>query len=680
LLLGVDIGGTFTDFVYQSDNGSPLSFKIPSTPSNPAAAIDNGLKLVPEQPEAFLHGTTVATNTVLQRKGSRTALITTRGFRDLLQIGRQVRAHLYDFKVTRPSPIINRKHCYELTERVDASGKILIPINEDELEAITEKLERARVKAIAVCFLFSYTNPGHERKVGGYLKKKLGLPITLSSEILPEFREFERFSTAAMNAYLLSPVGKYLKELTGTMKKTGLKDYFVMQSSGGVALSSYIRNMPVRTLMSGPAAGVAAAAELGKLTGESNLITFDMGGTSADVAAVIDNNIVWSSEGSIDSLPIKVPMVSIETIGAGGGSIAWQDSGGALQVGPQSAGADPGPVCYDKGGKNITVTDANLLLGIINPEFFLGGKFNLNPSKSIKAADVFAKKLGLTTGKMAEGVQRVVEANMLRAVKKVSVEKGFDPEKFALVAFGGAGPIHAAAIAKELKIPRIIVPYQPGTFSAFGLLVSDIKFDYSQTFLADLSKPGTEVNIKSIIDKHQKTALRTIKAQRLELNRAEFYPSVDLRYKGQSFEVNVPLESTFKGTADKFHSVHEKRFGYSVPDAPVELVNIRLGVTVLNKNQRTENKSKHKNHPAFQKKKKRTKSIGSIQPEKKLKTIIEGTRYNTPLYDRALLVPGLEFSGPAVVSDSGSTTLIRPGMTARIDSYGNLIIITNTGG
>jgi N-methylhydantoinase A len=674
LLLGVDIGGTFTDFVYLKGDGTSGSFKVPSTPLNPADAIVHGLKFLPGQPEALLHGTTVATNTVLQRKGCRTALITTAGFKDLLQIGRQVRADLYDFKVTRPDSLINSRHCFELTERVDASGQILIPIDEDELGDLAEKLKRARVEAVAVCLLFSYINPRHEKKVGSYLKKKLGLPITLSSDILPEFREFERFSTAAMNAYLLPPVGKYLISLSRTMTKIGLKDYFVMQSSGGVALSNYIRSVPIRTLMSGPAAGVAAAAELGKVTGETNLITFDMGGTSADVAAVIDGNIVWSSEGSIDSLPLKLPMVSIETIGAGGGSIAWQDSGGALQVGPQSAGADPGPVCYGKGGKNITVTDANLLLGIINPEFFLGGKFKLDPSKLTKTADILATKLGLTNGKLAEGVQRVVEANMLRAVKKVSVEKGLEPEKFALAAFGGAGPIHAAAVAKELKIPRVIVPYQPGTFSAFGLLVSDIKFDYSQTFLADLSKPGTEVKIKSIMNKHQKTARRTIKTQKLELKRTEFYPSVDLRYKGQSFEVNVPFDSTLKDTTDKFHRAHEKRFGYSVPDAPVELVNVRLGVTVLNKNQKTVNKSMHKFHPSFQQKKKRTKSIGSIHPEKQLKTIIEGTRHNTPLYDRALLLPGMEFSGPAVVSDSGSTTLVRPGMTARIDSYGNLII------
>jgi N-methylhydantoinase A len=665
--LSVDIGGTFTDFAYFDEKGKLQGFKLPSVPKDPSGAIKSGLKLLPGSPTTFLHGTTIATNTVLERSGSLTAFVTTKGFKDILHIGRQVRPSLYDFTIIRKPPLVPRRLCFELNERVDANGKILVDLQEDELKVLAEKLKKAGVEAVGVGLLFSYLNPKHEKMVGRFLRKILKIPVTLSSEILPEFREFERCSTTVMNAYLMDRVGSYITNLKRTMARVGLKEFYIMQSSGGVTLSKIIRTMPVRTLLSGPAAGVSATAKIGRDIGEPNLISFDMGGTSADVAAIVENDIVWTPDGEIDSLPLKIPMVEIETIGAGGGSIAWIDDGGALRVGPRSAGADPGPVCYNRGGRDITVTDANLLLGIIHPSFFLGGQFILNENAVQRYAQRFAMKLGFGIREMAQGVCRVVEANMLRAVKRVSVEKGLEPRRFGLVAFGGAGPIHASSIARELKVPRVIVPVSPGTFSAYGLLVSDIKLDYTRTFLSDMVEKTKFKKVDVILNEHKKSAISALKAQGIPLKRAEFYPTLDLRYKGQSYEVNVPLKDTISATIENFHELHENRFGYCMPRSQIELVNVRLAVKAVRPEQ-----------GPTQRRAKRSKSGSKLKlpsPIKLQKVFIDGNNYNTPLFDRSYLQSGMELKGPAVIADSGSTALILPGMSGEIDSYGNLIIM-----
>lgn len=662
--LSVDIGGTFTDFVYSDESGKISSFKLPSTPGDPSLVIRSGLKQLPGKPGVFIHGTTVATNTVLTRTGSRIAFVTTAGFKDILHIGRQVRPSLYDLTITRKPQLVPASLCFELDERVDSNGNIITPLQMKDLEVLTKKLQRKKVEAVAICFLFSYLNPKHERDAGMYLRSRLGIPVALSSELVPEFREFERASTTVMNAYLLNRVGEYLDNLRKSISRSGLSDYFVMQSSGGVALSRYVRDKPARTLLSGPAAGVSASAKLGELMGEPDLITFDMGGTSADVASIMAGNIIWTSEGEVDSLPLKLPMVEIVTIGAGGGSIASKDPGGALLVGPESAGAEPGPVCYGKGGKKITVTDANLMLGIIDPRFFLGGRFPLHIDQAKKIARSFAGSLDFTIDELAEGVRSVVEANMQRAIAKVTIEKGLDPRRFALVAFGGAGPIHATALAQELKIPRVIVPVSPGTFSAYGLLLSDITLDHSRTYLADIGDTRVKTKIDTILNHQKASARKALWAQKVPEAGADFRASLDLRYKGQSYEVNVPLLDDLERTVRAFHRLHESRFGYQMPDAKVELVNVRSSVTARRKTQL----KKRRNTGRVKKSRARPEPLD-------IKTVmLDGNKYETAVFERTKLKPGLRLKGPVIVSDSGSTSLIPPGMDAEIDEYGNLVI------
>jgi N-methylhydantoinase A len=423
--------------------------------------------------------------------------------------------------------------------------------------------------------------------------------------------------------------------------------------------------MPVNTLLSGPAAGVAAASHLGRQLKEPNLITFDMGGTSADVAAISDYDIVWTAHSEIDSLPLKIPMVEIVTIGAGGGSIAWKDEGGALQVGPQSAGADPGPICYGLGGEKITVTDANLLLGIIDPDFFLGGGFSLHEPATRKLARVLAKTLNYSIEELAEGVRRVVEANMLRAVKRVSTEKGLEPKNFGMVAFGGAGPIHAAAIMNDLELSKVIVPPSPGTFSAYGLLVADLKLDFTRTYLCDLKDDGVDRKVKEILASHARAASSALKVHGVPENEAIFTSSADLRYSGQSFEVNVPLSKAISETEVLFHRTHRKLYGYSIDDADVELVNVRLSVLV------DRGKNIYGRSTNLQKKRKKNKKP---EPSKHRSIILDGEKYRIPIYFRHNLGFGSEIPGPAVVLDSGSTTLILPDMVGTIDKLDNLII------
>lgn len=665
--LGVDVGGTFTDFVYLTDEGEIVDFKVPSVPVEPAEAIEHGLAELRLSFTGFLHGTTVATNTILQRTGSKTAFITTAGFGSMLHIGRQTRPSLYDFKIVKKEPLVPLSLCFELEERISSDGKVITPLKAEHIKTLASRLKRSGVESAAVCLLHSYQNPVHEQMVGRYLRKQLKIPVSLSSEILPEFREYERASTTVINAYLLSPVGNYIKKLNRIIRKHGLSEYFVMQSSGGIAESKLIRSIPARTLLSGPAAGVAASAHLGEELGERNLITFDMGGTSADVAAIVDSKIVWTPHGEIDSLPLKTPMVEIVTIGAGGGSIAWNDEGGALRVGPRSAGADPGPVCYGKGGRNITVTDADLLMGIIDPLFFLGGRFPLDVALTRRAAEKFAGKLNYSVEEMAEGVVRVVEANMLRAVKRVSTEKGLTPNKFGLIAFGGAGPIHAPGIARELGISKIVVPKSPGTFSAFGLLVSDLKFDYTRTHLCSLRDKTAQKRIESILLKHKTAAKQILKSQDIPVAKAIFDPTLDLRYKGQSHEVNVPLKNSIDSTEREFHTSHNNMYGYFMAGAAVELVNVRLTVRVPRTNDIYSSAKKNK--------KGKRGRINKPKAGKILSIVSNGTRLKTPFYNRFNLKPGMEMAGPAVIADTGSTVLVPEDMLVEVDFMENLIMI-----
>lgn len=668
--LGVDTGGTFTDFVYFDDSGDLKSFKLLSDPKNPARPLKSGFYLLPGIPDYFLHGTTIATNTIIQHSGSKTAFVTTKGFRDLLQIGRQTRPSLYDFQIIKEPQVVPRRLCLEVEERVSASGKIIIPLIESELQCLSEKIRKLKVEAVAVGLLFSYLNPSHEHLIERYLKKHLKIPVTLSSKLLPEFREYERCSTTVINAYLLRPFGDYLNKIRRLTGKMGMTDYFVMQSNGGVAGSRHVQETPVRTLLSGPAAGVSAAAGLGRLLQEPNLITLDMGGTSADVAAVQGNKISWTPEGMVGSHPVKVPMVDIVTIGAGGGSIASIDSGGLLQVGPRSAGADPGPVCYDKGGSELTVTDANLILNIIDPEHFLGGSFRLNKNAALKAAEKFGKTLKMTVFELAEGTRRIVESNMIRAVKKITTEKGIEPGEFSMVAFGGAGPIHASALAEELRIPKVILPPSPGTFSAYGLLVSDIRLDYSKTFLAQFNEAIFKNKVKKILSSHRQAAGAALKYQNIKKDSANFTGSLDLRYKGQSYEVNVPIGINFEDTVKEFHKVHRSTYGYAMENESIELVNVRLDAVA----RRDGGREERKKSTFGSKRTGRRKKAEKPKTAKTVRLYFGGNSYKSPLYHRSSLGPKTHIEGPALIADSGSTAFIPPGNKAEVDKFGNIII------
>ena len=492
--LGVDVGGTFTDLVLHEVESNRLEFaKTPSTPADQSEGVTTGaLQLVnrlgisPQAIAFFIHGTTVATNTLLERKGARTALIVTRGFRDVLQIGRQDRPDLYDWTIRRTEPIVPRRLRFEVTERVLHTGEVIEPVSDADVAGIVRRLEEEQVEAVAVCLLHSYAHPAHERQVGEAIRKALpDITLSISSEVAPEFKEYERMSTASINAFVAPVMERYLRSLQASIEAQGIdSDLHIMQSNGGTMSADAAVEKPVHTILSGPAAGVIGSVGLAAQAGELNTISVDMGGTSFDISLCYQGEVRRTQDSEIDRLPIKVPMVDIHTLGAGGGSIAWIDPGGALRVGPHSAGAAPGPACYGQGGAEPTVTDANLLLGRLSQDAFLGGLMKLDIGLARDAVrDRIAEPLGLGLQEAAEGIVRVVNAGMIKGIRVVSVAKGYDPREFTLVTFGGAGPLHAAELASELNIPKVLVPIAPGVTSALGLLMADLRHDLVRTVL-----------------------------------------------------------------------------------------------------------------------------------------------------------------------------------------------------
>ncbi|NPA53105.1 MAG: hydantoinase/oxoprolinase family protein, partial [Aquificae bacterium] len=477
LIVGVDTGGTFTDFIFYK-NGKWEVLKIPSTPENPAKAVLEGLKQIGEDKKYIVHGTTVATNTLLERKGAKTAFITNKNFEDIVYIGRQNRKELYNLFYKRKKPLVSENLRIGIKGRINSKGEILEDISLEELKNTVKFLKEENVEAVAVSFLFSFLNNEHEKIVEEFLKKE-GFLVSSSFRIVPEFREYERASTVIINAYIMPKVKGYISYLEEKIDKTDI--FRIMQSNGGSLSPKAVKEEPVRTILSGPAGGVVGAYEIGKKAGFSKLITFDMGGTSTDVS-LINNNIPFSTETEISDLPIKVPIIDIHTVGAGGGSIAYIDEGGALNVGPESAGADPGPVCYGK-GENITVTDANLFLGRLIPEFFLGGHMKLDIERTSFFIKKLAKKINISPIELAEGIITVANIKMEKAIKVISIEKGYNPSDFSLFSFGGAGGLHAVSLAKDLKIPKVIIPNNPGILSAMGMLMADIIKDYSTTVM-----------------------------------------------------------------------------------------------------------------------------------------------------------------------------------------------------
>jgi len=638
VLVGVDVGGTFTDFV-AADGADVRTHKLPSMPADPGTRVMAGLRALGGTDMA--HGTTVATNAVLEGRGAKVAFVTTDGFEDLLVIGRQNRPSLYDFRVTRPEPLVPADRRYGVRERVASDGSVLRPLEQGALGELVARIRGSGADSVAVCLLFSFLHPQHERAV---LDALAGLPVSISSEVLPEFREYERASATALDAYVKPLVDRYLAGLEDSLGKP----FLVMRSSGGVLRSPAARARPIEMLLSGPAGGVAAAKVVADLLGEKNLVTLDMGGTSADVSVIVDGEIAWTTEALIGGHPLAVPVVDITSVGAGGGSIASFDSGGALRVGPRSAGADPGPMCYGKGGTEFTVADADLLGGALPPTL-LGGSMVLDLHAAKRGARGIAAKLG-RSDKAVLAVQSVVRANMAAAIRLALSKRGLDPRDFALMAFGGAGPMHAAYLAQELGIRRVLIPFLPGAFSAYGILTSDLRLAYGRTHVTPLAEAGP------VIDRVLAEMADAAKASFASQGFADapvLEPSVDLRYAGQSYEVNVPVRG---GLADAFHRRHEDQYGYAARDERVELVTVRLTARIP------------RPHPI-------PRWVPQGLAVKGFRKVLSPDgREHATVYDRGALREAFVSSGPAIVEEEHATTIVPPGCDLRVLPHGIMAV------
>jgi N-methylhydantoinase A len=648
--LGVDVGGTFTDLVALSE-GTLITAKVPSTPQDQSEGVMNAIETSDVEPGAVLalaHGMTVATNALLERRGARTALVTTEGFRDVLEIARQNRPALYDLTHDRPPPLVPRKLRFMISERMGPDGEVS-PLDEGSLKEVVAAIEEADVEAVAVCLLFAFMHPEHEKRVGEALRKALpGLHVSLSSEVLPEFREYERFSTTAADAYLAPRLAAYFSNLADKAEAAGVPGPLIMQSSGGVVPVDDAISDAAGCVLSGPAGGVVGAAYVGEKGGYHDLLTFDMGGTSTDVAPIIEGEAQTTTETVVAGVPIKLPMVDVHTVSAGGGSIAWADPGGALRVGPHSAGAEPGPVAYDKGGEEPTVTDANLFLGYLADGAELGGEVVLRRELSEKALGSLGKKLGLDAEEAALGILRVADAEMVRALRVISVERGLDPRDFALLAFGGAGGMHACSLAEELDIQTVLVPRAGGVLSALGLAISDLRRDYVSPLLSGLDEVE-EDEFEERFREMEETASG-------DLDGPEHTRRADLRYGGQSFEITVDAGS-FEELEDRFHAAHEQRYGYRMDDERTELVNLRLISTV----------------PVEKPELGEPKPEGAAQAGER-KANFDGEWLEVAVLNRERMGAGSEVAGPAIVEFKESTCVVRPGWRGTVDGVGTLIL------
>jgi len=650
--VGVDTGGTFTDFVFLGPSGMWIH-KVLSTPHDPAQAIVGGLREGGALRGGFevIHGSTVATNALLEGKGAKLGFLTTAGFEDLLEIGRQTRRELYNIMVEKRTPLIDRRLCFGIRERTLADGRVEKPADLAQVKGIIRKLRKEGVESVAVCFLHSYANPANEEKVCIKLRE-MGFPFSASHRVLREYREYERASTTAINAYVAPIMERYLGSLEKALNPNPVR---IMQSNGGFVTARSAARNPVCTILSGPAGGVVGAKEVAAAAGFPRIISFDMGGTSTDVS-LCAGDISLSTESTINDLPLRLPIIDIHTVGSGGGSIAARDAGGALRVGPQSAGADPGPVCYGK-GEEVTVTDANLLLGRLDPERFLGGTMPLFPDRSRRALERFASRLKLDPYALAEGIIRVADATMERAIRVISVERGFDARDFALLSFGGAGGMHACSLAQKLRIPTVIVPKNAGVLSALGMLLSDTVKDYSLSIL----RPGDEISVSEFNRLFQPLlgkAGRDLRDEGFAEPRMKLVRLLDVRYIGQSYELTVPFSPGFRGD---FHRLHLRRYGYADEERPVEVVNLRVkavGVTKKPHLAEIELKGKDPKPARIDRRSMR----------------FDGRSYRADVYDREKLGAGNIIRGPALILDYESTAVLPPHFVCSVDRFGNLIL------
>ncbi len=661
-ILAVDTGGTFTD-VLSISAGSLCTHKLLSTPDDPARAVLDGVAALGDEAgmERLIHGTTVATNALLERTGARTALITNAGFEDLLHIGRQERPHLYRLDVARPEPLIAPEHCFGIPGRMDKDGVEIQALDLRGLTALLKTLAQATIESVIIALLHSYANPDHELQLGEALAreaKRQGFPvdITLSHDILCEFREVERAGTAAINAYVRPLMNRYLGHLSDTLGKDTVR---IMQSNGGSASVTQTRKRPVHTILSGPAGGVVGALHMARLAGFERILTLDMGGTSTDVA-LCDASAPITHQVRVDGWSVNIPMLDIHTVGAGGGSLAFQDAGGGLQVGPQSAGADPGPACYGRGGRAPTVTDANLLRGHLLPGRFLGGDMTLDMEAAQTALQSLAQSFELELPAMVEGTCAVANAVMARALKRISVARGNDPAEFTMVAFGGAGGMHACELAEEIGTRRILIPPHPGLLSALGMLVSDVEVSRSRTLLLHADPDGETELLAEAHEPIQRLAAAVgeqLAGEGIPLPRQRIQLEAELRYRGQSFELRIPFGP---GMLSRFHAAHAQAFGFELRLEPVELVTARvtgIGETPTPHFPRAECIP----HPA--------------ETRESSRMLRHGHWLNAALLDRDALDPGATFSGPALITEYSSTLAVAPGWTGSVDAFGNLLLV-----
>jgi N-methylhydantoinase A len=681
--VGFDVGGTFTDFALQTADGRLFTGKRLTTPLDPARACLEGLRELldraglrfPDLAQA-VHGTTLGSNLVIERKGRNVALLTTRGFRDVLIIGREKRYQLYDLFIEKPAPLIPRACIREVTERIAFDGEVLTPLDEAELRATVHGLVKDGIASVAVGFLHAYANPAHERRAAAIIHAEApDLAVSLSSEVSPIIREYERISTTVVNAYVMEAVRDYLERLAQTLAGFGYRGrLFVMQSGGGIATAETMARFPVRMIESGPAAGALMAAVYGRLTGDRDLVAFDMGGTTAKLSLVVGGRPQTVGEFELhrvrlqpgSGIPMTIPAIDLVEIGAGGGSIA-RVAMGVITVGPDSAGADPGPICYGLGGTEPTVTDANLVLGYLNPDHFLGGRLRLDFAAARHGiADAIARPLGLSAAEAAWGVHQIVNSNMELATRVVSIERGYDPRRLAFIAFGGAGPVHGCRLARALRIPRVLLPSAAGVTSALGLLVAEVRFDLARSCVCPLGALDP-VHLRGLLDEMIATGTDVVR-EAGTTGPLCVVLRADLRYVGQGYELPVTLPDgeigarTADALRDAFHTEYARRYGYADPAAEVEMVTV--GATVVGAVPEVRLSEHRPETGALDDTRKPDRAV--YFPE-------AGGYVACPIYDRARLPLGARLIGPAVVEDSDSTTVLPPGVTAEVDRWANLI-------
>jgi N-methylhydantoinase A len=679
--IAIDTGGTFTDCVFARE-GKLEILKVPSTPENPALAIRNALDEIGVRPRSkrrgstrlqrrddaleLTCGTTVGTNALLERRGGRVALVTTSGFEDVIEIGRQARPRLYDLFVTRAAALVPRERRIGARERVAADGSALIPLSSREIAGVMRRIARMHPDAVAVCFLFSYANPAHEQAIARTLRRA-GILVSVSHEILPEFREFERTATTVINAYLAPVMSRYLSEIETHARRAGgsraRTQVRIMQSNGGIVSARGASREPVRTILSGPAGGILGAQYVAHLAGCERIISFDMGGTSTDVA-LLEGELRTTNESIVADLPVAVPMLDIHTVGAGGGSLARFDRAGALRVGPKSAGAEPGPICYGR-GEQPTVTDAHVILGRIPPGGLLGGAFQLDEPRARRYMERARGKMRSLEA-FAQGVIDVANATMEKAIRVISIERGYDTRDYTLVAFGGAGALHACELAAALRMPRVLVPKFPGGLSALGILRADVANDVSLTVRLAVKDPAAAAReLQRYFAAIERRGLRRMREEGFARREVRIERLLDMRYAGQAYELTVPAAGKF---VQSFHRAHEQRYGYADSGRAVEIVNVRARLSAATPK------------PALRK-----STISSRKSENASAALVEfrdvyisagnaSRRQRAAIYDRSKLRAGIRFTGPAVVAEYSATTFVPPGWGARVDGYENILL------